>query len=567
MAEFEEAMEAHLDSVADLDMDSEEPATATPVYTGAPSSDPNSGLSRAGYSALLDAAIHNDMDQMQVILSNEDAPEWWLASAFLNAVASGSVVAPRWLLDNGLSANAMSEAGLPLINVIVQQSPPNTEILAALLDHGARCNPGSMPLIWLSGYADHQHDAEGLDEELEQQIIDLLPRFLDQGAVIDATDERGCTALHWAAQYRSAAFVDALVELDIEVDARDRLGRSALFVACETVRAERSRIIRSLTKAGADPKLADEEGHTAMTVAMEAQDQTLLKMLMLARKGLEMKPKESSRHDNLIQAAEEGNLGRVKRLLARGDDVNQRDSKGCTALLRACGAGHPTVVSSLLAANANLDIPARNGTTPIGAAVMGNHKQIVRLLADRGASVDQPQQFGITPLMLSAARWQAGMLSDLLKLGADPAVRDEAENTALMAAVQNALITDDPDAAAATVQALLDHGVEVNAINDEGQSALMLLLGVRARHTESARTETVLLLTHELIKQGADLDIQDLTGWSALHAAAAHGFLEPARALIEAGANKRLRDINGLSPTDLAMDNGHDQLVDLFIQP
>jgi len=35
--------------------------------------------------------------------------------------------------------------------------------------------------------------------------------------------------------------------------------------------------------------------------------------------------------------------------------------------------------------------------------------------------------------------------------------------------------------------------------------------------------------------------------------------------LMSAGANRRLRDINGLSPNDLAMENNHVDVVDLFL--
>ncbi|MDX1571073.1 MAG: ankyrin repeat domain-containing protein, partial [Xanthomonadales bacterium] len=77
--------------------------------------------------------------------------------------------------------------------------------------------------------------------------------------------------------------------------------------------------------------------------------------------------------------------------------------------------------------------------------------------------------------------------------------------------------------------------------------------------------ENLIRLARMLIEVGAEVDRQDLTGWSALHAAAGNGFRDAAELLLDSGANRRLRDINGLSPVDLAMDNAHDDLVDLFV--
>ena len=110
----------------------------------------------------------------------------------------------------------------------------------------------------------------------------------------------------------------------------------------------------------------------------------------------------------------------------------------------------------------------------------------------------------------------------------------------------------------------IDAGAQVNAGNDEGHSTLLLLLGVRADDTGQADPGTLVRLARQLIDAGAAIDHQDLAGWSALHACAAHGLLEPARELLRAGANRRARDINGLLATDLANERQHSELVALF---
>lgn len=54
------------------------------------------------------------------------------------------------------------------------------------------------------------------------------------------------------------------------------------------------------------------------------------------------------------------------------------------------------------------------------------------------------------------------------------------------------------------------------------------------------------------IEQKAELNHQDVHGWSALHLAALKGHFECAKALVEAGADKTLRDKKEQTALDLA---------------
>ncbi|MEM6573557.1 MAG: ankyrin repeat domain-containing protein [Pseudomonadota bacterium] len=521
----------------------------------------------AGYAGLMDAALVDDTEQMKaVLLSQPEAPAWWLSSAFLNSVAAGRAMAPRWLLENGLGANALSRTGDSLLSCVLQQAPTPVDIVELLLSRGAQVESGGQQLIWVAGFADAQHEQpSGVDDTHEQQLAELAGKLIGDGAVVDEQDALGRTALHWAATHRDKRFVNELLAAGADANAQDEGGNTALMLALEVERPAQLGVLRALLQAGADPKQANSEGVSPLGLAMKNDDATLQNMLMRGSRAEAAERPAEPTPGQLVRAASEGNLGRVKRLLAQGHNVNERDSELCSPLLRASGAGHPNVVGALLAAGADGNLPAANGTTPLGTAVLGGHREVVRLLVDRGVDVNQRQQFGVTPLMLAAARWQPRMIKLLLSLGADVRQRDETQSTVLMAAVQNALHSTDVENGSKTIEALLAAGAEVNATNDEGQTALMLLLGVRAREDDSLQIKAITPLTRLLIGREAALDSQDLTGWSALHAAAARGLLGPVQELLAAGANKRLRDINGLSACDLAMDASHDQLVDLFL--
>jgi serine/threonine-protein phosphatase 6 regulatory ankyrin repeat subunit B len=57
-----------------------------------------------------------------------------------------------------------------------------------------------------------------------------------------------------------------------------------------------------------------------------------------------------------------------------------------------------------------------------------------------------------------------------------------------------------------------------------------------------------------LIEQGADVDTQDVEGWTALILASSRGDLNSVRELIEAGADVNLQTVDGLTALDHARE-------------
>jgi len=62
---------------------------------------------------------------------------------------------------------------------------------------------------------------------------------------------------------------------------------------------------------------------------------------------------------------------------------------------------------------------------------------------------------------------------------------------------------------------------------------------------------------HDLLDKGAERDLADRDGFTALHTAAQNGHAEIIRLLLSAGANPTLVDKDGLSPYDIAIMLGH----------
>ena len=231
-----------------------------------------------------------------------------------------------------------------------------------------------------------------------------------------------------------------------------------------------------------------------------------------------------------------------------------------TALRLACARGDPGLVRRELPLLAADDEPGQPRL--IHFAVYGG-PDVLAALADLGhAALEVRDPAGRTPLMLAASAPREGPagaardeidvpISDLvgasacewlIAAGANPDARDALGRTPLHLAA--------PARRLHAVVALVEGGANVDALDRLGRTPLMTALGASV-HTE---------LIEVLLAAGADPDIRDVHGWTALHylAATAEGALGQrglARRLQARGARPS-RDIVGTSPAQLCVLQG-----------
>jgi ankyrin repeat protein len=107
----------------------------------------------------------------------------------------------------------------------------------------------------------------------------------------------------------------------------------------------------------------------------------------------------------------------------------------------------------------------------------------------------------------------------------------------------------------------MDAGAPINAQNQDGSSALLLLLGARADAGTLAPNRALKSLVQLLLARGADIEVQDRRGVSVLHAAAMHGMVELTEVLLAAGADTRRSDALGRNAHDVAVLLGYVDLA------
>lgn len=140
----------------------------------------------------------------------------------------------------------------------------------------------------------------------------------------------------------------------------------------------------------------------------------------------------------------------------------------------------------------------------VHAAYKGDTAKVIELL-ESGQSVHSTDQGGKTALINAALQSHVDLFALLLEKGADPNAADRQKMTPLIAAILSYSNNKDADQVEQMVHLLIEKGVNVNAQNIGGQSALMLAanFGLKA-------------VVEKLLKAGADPLMQNAFGQKAV---------------------------------------------------
>ncbi|XP_076152889.1 protein phosphatase 1 regulatory subunit 12A isoform X2 [Alosa pseudoharengus] len=209
-----------------------------------------------------------------------------------------------------------------------------------------------------------------------------------------------------------------------------------------------------------------------------------------------------------LAACSAGDTEEVLRMLDRGADINYANVDGLTALHQACIDDNVDMVTFLVEHGAGINQPDNEGWIPLHAAASCGYVDIAEYLISKGASVGVVNSEGETPLDIAEEEAMEELLqNEINRQGVDiEAARKEEERIMLRDARQ-----------------WLNSG----QINDVRHAKS----GGTAMHVAAAKGYTEVLKL--LIQAGYDVNIKDYDGWSPLHAAAHWGKEEACRILVE----------------------------------
>ncbi|MGA9334923.1 MAG: ankyrin repeat domain-containing protein [Rudaea sp.] len=462
---------------------------------------------------------------------------------FVELIGHHQPAAWRWLLLHGTDVNAAFDDGRTLLGETLARLPDALSAARDIVAAGAQVG-GSNTLqrvcVALGSIKQPVQRAA-----LETFAIELAER----GAELFATDGAGRTPLMHAVAAGSVRVTQVLLARGVDPDARDGKCRTALFAALTHAPDRAVGLIRELLRAGANPEAMASNGETPLGVALAGSAQDVREWLNWPEWRL---PRRRLQARDLVAAAASGDVSAVDKLLALGLPLDATDDQGATALIRAAGQGHAELVEYLTGRGADTSIAARAGATALVAAVSARHTDVVEILITHGAKVDHRLLGGATALMIAAGLGYPELVAQLLAHGADVDTADERGTRALHAAAQFGFADRDVESAKRTLQTLLDAGACVNAANDVGQTALLLLLGAGADVGALVDQKNLLALLQIMLAHQADTQLRDQRGVSVLHACAMHGLLLPARALLAVGADPTCCDGRERTPREVA---------------
>jgi ankyrin repeat protein len=377
---------------------------------------------------------------------------------------------------------------------------------------------------------------------------DLIDLLLKAGASVKAAESKlpeSQTLLMLAARTGNVASVKALLAAGSNPNAREtRTGTTAAIWAAT---GSHGHAIRVLAEAGADLNVLSKVTsypHTQNGVLLSGLEEgySYVGQTVLPRGGWSA----------AMFAAREGAAAAVRALAESGANLNLTDPEGTTALIIAVINGHWDVVSALIEKGADPNIADIKGMTPLYAAVdmhtIGDTfgrpypaKRVIdgsldaaRTLIKGGANVnarlkapilkrvydagDNRLGEGATPFMRAARKCDVEMMAVLLEAKPDVTLAQKSGNTPVMlcaGAVSQGNSEDNPERvseaeALAAIRLALDAGVDVNAANATGDTAL---------HTAATTGGGLPSVIRLLVERGARLDVKNKADRTPLDAA------------------------------------------------
>jgi len=376
---------------------------------------------------------------------------------------------------------------------------------------------------------------------VQREDLAMVDQLVKAGASPKAATRYGVTPLYIAAVTGNSAIAQKLLAAGADANATMKDGETVLMTAARTGKTD---VLRVLLTFGAKVKTKEPaKGQTALMWAAAENNADAARLLI--ESGADVHERSGSGvFTPLLFAVRAGHLETAKALLDSGAKVSDALPDGTSALVLAVINAHYELAGMLLDRGANPNA-AEQGWTALhqiawsrrhnagfnlpGPAATGNldSLELVRKLVKAGANVNarqtkepkdgnrnQQNRIGATAFLLAAKSDDVPLMRALLEVGADPSIKTANNTTALMVAAGVGIWApgENPgnaEEALAAVKLILERGAEVNAVDDNGDTAL---------HGAVYRGGAVAVI-QLLADKGARLDVRNKKGWLPVTAA------------------------------------------------
>jgi len=408
--------------------------------------------------------------------------------------------------------------------------------------------------------------------------------LLSAGANVDAANDYGVTPLHLACTNRGSEMVGALLTAGADANAALWNGETVLMRCARTGATE---AVAALLAEGANPNAAENRKRQTALMWAAAEGHGDVSRLLI-KIGADTKARSSGGFTPLLYAARSGDLDSARALLEAGADPNESTPAHGNSLLVAAAGGHEPLALLLLDRGADSKSADENGITalhhsvanglaalngvrydPVYRLIPNNMHLLAKALLKSGADPDAQirksrrlgpdgspfNMEGATPFLLASVSADVDLMQLFKAHGADQNIIAKGGTTSLMAAARAACTGDcafkggnqanDEDIARAfqAVKTVVEMGIDVNARNEDGQTAMHMAAFTGADP-----------VVRYLADNGAEIDVVDNYGetpWSmasgispVLRYRGLYGYHQSTAALLEQlGAKTTSRDV------------------------
>jgi ankyrin repeat protein len=461
-----------------------------------------------GTTALHWAVYKIDVPLVQQLLqagANGAAVNRYGSSPLSEAVKVAHVALVEMLLEAGADPESTNVDGQTALMLAARTG--SVEIAKLLVEHGADVNAreawrGQTALMWAA-----EERFPEITRFLVEQGADVTARAItnDWGAQITSEPRAqyrptgGLTPLLYAARSGCVDCISAILAGGEDVNRPTPDGVTALMIAIDNFEFDAA---KHLLDAGANPHYADWWGRTALYLAVD-MNSYIPRTVLGGLRGSDTVP-------GATLSSETTAMDIIERLLAAGVEVNTQLNMHRVGR----GGNSQRFTDDLLT----------TGATPLLRAAMTHDHDAMRLLLEHGAHVDLPNVMGVTPLMAAASlgvrdsnfgsnrspRFDSdeqiedkviASMEILLAAGADinARVTDIHSRTARIARLSQMTDREGETALYAAagrgwsrvVAFMIEHGAEVDIVDELGQSPVDAALGRLTRSRAGAVYEDV----------------------------------------------------------------------------
>jgi ankyrin repeat protein len=378
---------------------------------------------------------------------------------------------------------------------------------------------------------------------------------------VHATDSRGRTPLHIAAENQDPGLAGFFVALGAKVDAEDYEGRTPLAISAEK---QDPTVAKVLAVAGADIHVPMVDNTSPALIGVAIKGDFLNSILTSSS----VETTDFRGRTILHLAALEGEVQAVDFILKTAKPVLKKDKEGETpldlALSRPESQDHAEIAEKLILAgdysdnpifsyfapaarSSNYNIRSADGDTALHYAAREGYTGLIAFFIERRADINTKNASGTTPLHEAARSGSIKAMEILIACGAEIDAQDAKGNSILHIAAP-------PASHLEAISLLLSHGANPNLRDEHGESPLHIAITLN-RDAE---------IVQALLGGGADVTIRNIDGKTPLYLAVEEDRLQAIPLLLAYQSDVFAADNAGGTPFEKALEKNGPILTDLI---